>query len=71
VDRILTQNKIYLFTAIPAAPERTCTMFMRTEVEEGVWLAGVGGNEGLYPAGDNDVQDFVKQVGFCYLSCCL
>lgn len=64
VDRTLTQNGVFVFTAIPAAPERTCTLFMRTEGEKGVWLACVGGNEGVYPAGQDprELLDFAAQV---------
>lgn len=71
VDRTLTQNGVFVFTAIPAAPERTCTLFMRTEGEEGVWLAGVGGNEGVYPAGQGPMEllEFAEQV-CCWLLVC-
>jgi hypothetical protein len=61
VDRALKQQGVYLFSALPAAPERTCTMLMRTEQD--VWLVGVGGNEGAYPGrSPEELMDFANKV---------
>jgi hypothetical protein len=73
VDAVLKENNVHIFTAIPAPttpePVDTCTLFMRSELGSDVWLAGVGGNEGVYPTGNTpaELQAFaqkVRQIGF-------
>jgi hypothetical protein len=68
VDAVLKQHNVHIFTAIPAPttpePADTCTMFMRTELGSDVWLAGVGGNEGVYPTGNMpaELHAFAEKV---------
>lgn len=52
---------MYVHAALPAAPVQTFALFMRTEGN--VWLAGVGGNEGVHPGHkQGDLMAFAEQV---------
>lgn len=61
VDALLREHNVYVHAALPAAPVQTFSLLMR--IEGDVWLAGVGGNEGVHPGHKpGDLMAFAQQV---------
>jgi hypothetical protein len=62
VERILADNKVQAVATFAAPPVSTtaCLLF---QVEGGMWMAAVGGNEGVYPGrSEEDVMRFAREV---------
>lgn len=58
---MLEDNEVHFIATMAAAPVRT--LFNIVRVEDGLYLASLGGSEGLYPsAGEESVMKFAREV---------
>jgi hypothetical protein len=61
VEKVLLDNNVPAMVTLAMPPQRTQAILMR--VEDGLWMAGVAGNEGTYPGrSEQDVMRFAQEV---------